>query len=231
MSSEAPAPDLREWMLGGIESLVVRIPGGVARRSGQSTTFLPAFSRTNRGHARCGGGARGGLDMNQTLALALASILVAGCGNGDPDALDTPATPLPEPLAGEWLTGTLSTLQYYDATNGTWLDPSGEGFYYLLDGDGRYETGAVIDSTVGGCTLRLLGVERGTMALEGETLTIHRHWVRTHVTNSCGGTAERTLGYEVRTWTWRIELDETGLEWLVLTHEDGAVERYHRWNG
>lgn len=49
------------------------------------------------------------------------------------------------------------------------------------------------------------------------------------MTNSCGGTGDRELGYESRTLAWAIETDETGLEWLVLTHADGAIERFHRW--
>jgi hypothetical protein len=30
--------------------------------------------------------------------------------------------------------------------------------------------------------------------------------------------------------TWSVDVDETGLEWLSLVHEDGTVERYRRWN-
>lgn len=71
-------------------------------------------------------------DVKPSLFLAL-SFVALGCGDGDRGALDTPATPIEGPLAGEWLTGTLSTLQYYDVTSGTWLDPSGEGFYYVID--------------------------------------------------------------------------------------------------
>lgn len=164
------------------------------------------------------------LGRNLTLALFLA--VVSACQSGGPD---TRRTELPASIAGEWFTGTLSTFQYYDRHTGRWQNPNGSGFYLILDEDGFYETGAVIDSTVAGCNMRLLGVEVGTVELSGGQLTMHRHWVRTHVTNSCGNSGERSQGQATRVVSWSIDVDDTGLEWLSLVHADGTVERYRRW--
>jgi len=166
-------------------------------------------------------------------SLVLATALLVGCGGGDGlglDDLDTPRSQLPSALAGDWFTGTLSTIQYYDRDTGAWQDPSGSGFYYVFDADGAYETGAVIDSTVGGCTMRLLGNETGTLTLDGPALTLYRHQITVHVTNTCGNDGDRVQGEATRFLSWSVDRDADGVEWLALTHDDGSVERYHRWD-
>ncbi|UJR85678.1 hypothetical protein [Sandaracinus amylolyticus] len=42
----------------------------------------------------------------------LAAMAIGGCRNDD--APDTPRSAVPAELAGEWFTGTLSTIQYYE---------------------------------------------------------------------------------------------------------------------
>jgi len=163
------------------------------------------------------------------LSLLTAALTLPACGDAADDELATPRTPLSDELAGDWFTGSLSTIQYYDRTTGEWQDPSGSGFYYILEPDGRYETGAVIDSTVAGCTMRLLGTEVGTMEQDGDVLTVHRHWVRVHVTNSCGNSGERVQGEATSRLRWSVAPDANGLAWLTLTHDDGSVETYRPW--
>lgn len=168
-----------------------------------------------------------------TAAMIGAVALTAACGDGGVE-LTTPRSELPEPLVGDWFTGTLSSIQYYDRDTGEWQDPSGEGFYYVFSPDGEYETGAIIDSTVSGCHMRLLGNEFGTVTTDGPfadagTLTVYRHQIKVNVTSSCGNSGERTQGEAVSTLDWSIAPDENGLEWLTLEHADGSVEQYHRW--
>lgn len=165
------------------------------------------------------------------LALAaalLAASLLAACTD-DGSSPDTPRSAVPAELAGAWFTGNLSSFQYYDEQTGEWQNPSGSGFYFILDEDGDYETGAVIDSTVAGCTMRLLGTEVGTVTVADDQLTVYRHWVTTHVTNTCGNDGDRTQGQETRVLAWSVEPDASGLDWLTLVHSDGAVESYRRW--
>lgn len=159
--------------------------------------------------------------------LIIATLAIAGCdGESGPD---TPRSEPPAELAGDWFTGTLSSIQYYDRDTGEWQNPSGEGFYFIFDDDGSYETGAIIDSTIGGCNMRLLGNETGTLTVDGDEMTLYRHRITVKVTNSCGNSGERTQGESIRKVTWGIEEDENGLAWLVLTGDDGSVERYRRW--
>lgn len=162
-------------------------------------------------------------------SLIASTLLLTACTVDPDDGLSTPRSELPAPLAGDWFTGTLSSIQYYDRDTGEWQNPSGSGFYYIFGADGAYETGAVIDSTVGGCTLRLLGNENGTVTLDGDALTLYRHQVTTHVTNTCGNDGDRTQGEAVRSLAWSVDVDTDGITWLSLTHDDGSVERYHRW--
>lgn len=167
---------------------------------------------------------------NQHTILFALSLSLAACGGGvGDDDLDTPRTEITSPLAGEWFTGTLSSIQYYNRDTGEFQNPSGSGFYYIFDEDGHYETGAVIDSTVAGCTMRLLGTERGTLTQSGADLTVYRHWITTYVTNTCGNDGERTQGETTRAMRWSVARDANGLEWLSLVHPDGSVEQYRRW--
>lgn len=161
-------------------------------------------------------------------SLVLAATACTDTGSGD-GALTTPRSTIDAPLAGPWFTGSLSSIQYYDSSSNTWLDPSGEGFFFVFDGDGGYETGAIIDSLVAGCEMRLLGDEVGTVTVDGADLTVYRHRISTHITNTCGHDGDRTQGELVYHLTWSIDRDADGLEWLSLTHDDGSVEGYRRW--
>jgi hypothetical protein len=76
----------------------------------------------------------------------------------------------------------------------------------VFDADGGYETGAIINSTVAGCTMRLLGDEVGTVTVDGSDLTVYRHRISTHVTNTCGNDGDRTQGEEVRHLRLSIDL-------------------------
>ena len=147
----------------------------------------------------------------------------------DDTELDTPRSSVPAPLRGEWFTGTLSTIQYYDRDTGVFQNPSGSGFYFIFYPDGDYETGAVIDSTVAGCTKRLLGNEFGTLTVDGNDLTVYRAQITVSITDTCGHDGVRTQGAETRHLTWSVAPDGAGLWWLSLTHDDGSVERYRRW--
>lgn len=165
------------------------------------------------------------------LTTASLAALMMACGRiDDPGLLDTPRSTLPEGLAGRWFTGTLSTIQYYDRNTGEFHDPSGSGFYYVFDQRGSYETGAVIDSTVAGCTMRLLGREIGTVTLDAQRLTRHRAFVRTQVSNDCGHSAVSERGAAVEEMEWSVDVDEqSGQETLTITDPEFGASRYRRW--
>ncbi len=166
-------------------------------------------------------------------ALFVAAALAA-CGDGATTlgatipVLDTPRSEMPAALAGRWFSGTISAIQYHSPIDGQSAPTNGSGFYFIIDADGGYEYGAVINSTVYNCTAQLRGVERGTAVLDGDSFVTHRHGRVTHMTNTCGRSADSTLGPAVVAYRWS-HADSSGGERLTLTAPDGSATTYSRW--
>lgn len=167
--------------------------------------------------------------MKKTALSTLFLLAAAACGGAQtPQELDSPRSEVPAELAGRWFTGTLSTIQYYDSNTGQFLDPNGSGFYVIIGEDASYESGAVIDSTVAGCTARLLGHEIGTVTVDGDKLTMHRAWVKTTVKNQCGYSGDNQLGPETKEATWTAGADDQGRPQIQITDGFGT-STYHAW--
>ena len=166
-------------------------------------------------------------------ALVVAAALAA-CGgggsipNGAIPVLDTPRSAMAPALAGRWFSGTISSIQFYSPTDGSWAPTNGSGFYFIIGADGDYEYGAVINSTVYNCSAQLRGVERGTAVLDGDAFVTHRHGRVTRMDNTCGRSSESTLGPAVLTYRWSLD-DSSGSERLTLTAPDGSATTYSRW--
>lgn len=174
----------------------------------------------------------------KTMLFATSLLTLIACGGSDRDHtggdglggdLETPSGLSESALVGAWFTGTLSSIQYYDRYNHQWQDPSGAGFYVIFKEDGAYETGAVIDSTVGNCTMRLLGTEVGTVTDQGHELTVYRHWIRTSATNTCGNGGEREQGPKVSKLGWAIGYDSNQRPLLTLTDPEYGPTTYAPW--
>lgn len=167
-------------------------------------------------------------------ALVVAAALAAcGGGGGSTDlgaipTLDTPRSEMPAGLAGRWFSGTISSIQFYSPTDGSWAPTNGSGFYFVIDPDGAYEYGAVINSTVYNCSAQLRGVERGTAVLDGDAFVTHRHGRVTRMDNTCGRSADSSLGPAVLTYRWSLD-ESPGRERLTLTAPDGSATTYSRW--
>jgi len=171
------------------------------------------------------------------LAVAASALvgLCSGCtddgghAGSDPASYDTPRSDVPAPLAGEWFIGSLSTIQYYDSDSREFQDPAGVGLFFVFPPHSSHQPGAVITTNAGGCQSRLLGDESGTLTVDGSHLTVYRDHVTVEVLSQCGGDGTRTQGAETRELTWSVRRDESNVEWLELTHTDGSVETYRRW--
>jgi hypothetical protein len=136
----------------------------------------------------------------------------------------------PTELVGSWFTGTISSIQYYDPVTGTWADPNGEGFYLILDADGGYEEGAVIQSTMYSCSSRLLGRAVGEWSIEGYQLWLARESGKTSITGTCTGSGSNTMGPQVDIYYWELGPDAYGSETLTLRMSDlSPYAAYHRW--
>jgi hypothetical protein len=168
-----------------------------------------------------------------TLAIGLSTGCTdSGDGDGafrDPSTFETPRSDVAAPLAGDWFVGSLSTIQYYDSYTGEFQDPAGEGFFFVFNPDGSYQTGAGITTIVGGCESRLLGDEQGTVTVDGSLLTMYRDHITVEYTSQCGDDGTNTEGAEVHQLSWNVYRDDYGVESLDLIHDDGSVETYHRW--
>jgi hypothetical protein len=136
----------------------------------------------------------------------------------------------PAALVGSWFTGSISSIQYYDPVTGEWADPNGEGFYLILDADGGYEEGAVIQSTMYSCSSRLLGRAVGEWSIEGYQLWLARESGETSVTGNCSGSGTNTMGPQVDIYYWQLGPDDYGTETLTLRMGDlSPYAAYHRW--
>ncbi len=160
---------------------------------------------------------------------------LAACGGGSSTTLggaipvlDTPRSEMPPTIAGRWFSGSISSIQYQSAIDGQSAPTNGSGFYFIIDADGGYEYGALISSTIYNCSSQLRGVERGTVVLDGDSFVTHRHGRVTHLTNTCGRSADSSLGPAVVTYRWSRD-DSSGRERLTLTASDGSATTYSRW--
>ncbi|GEM44503.1 hypothetical protein [Deinococcus cellulosilyticus] len=73
-------------------------------------------------------------------------------------------------LQGEWYSGTVSPMEYYNVTTGLWTNASGTSTILKLNGDGTYmKTGLLTISTFG-CNSKLFVQEQGKVAQSGNQL-------------------------------------------------------------
>ncbi|MFC4456362.1 hypothetical protein [Deinococcus sonorensis] len=81
------------------------------------------------------------------------------------------STALPAELRGEWNSGRISPVEYYNVTTGKWAEASGTSVILRMNANLTYERTGLLVVTTYGCTSKLLVQERGTVAVSGATLT------------------------------------------------------------
>jgi len=157
---------------------------------------------------------------------------LAACGSapgpGGMPVGNTPRTALPSELVGGWYTGSVSAIDYYDPTTGSWAPPSGSGFAYTFYPDGTYEQSGLVQVTTYNCTSSLFGYFVGTVTVEGDVLTTYQNNGKVKHETNCGESSENPAEPEVSAFRWQIGPDEYGDETLWLTWPDGEVEEYRR---
>jgi|GEM_PF-6506905 len=171
-------------------------------------------------------------------ALVLALPVRAQRADGAPAALvATPAAlgeaSLTAGLVGDWWEGSLSTIQFYDPTTGTWAAPNGVGTFLLLRGDGTFRAGGILNTTAGGCTSTLMVDERGTYTATGTaagTLTLARQSGNSRLTMTCTTQVwEETLASETRVFGYALGTDGQGRETLTRTENGQPYSTMRRW--
>ena len=168
--------------------------------------------------------------MKLRLVLMLLTLLLAACGS-TPSPTPAPGNgSLHTELVGDWFTGNISSIQFYNPTTGSWAAPNGEGFYFIFKADGTYEEGAVINSTQYNCTIQLLGRAVGTAEVSGNTLTLHQKNRKVHVTNTCSGVGDNEVGAGDSVYSYEIKNDANGNYGLFLTQSDGTpYNTFYPW--
>lgn len=172
------------------------------------------------------------------ILISLAALMLAACGGSLAPMPGPGADPasnagsLPSELVGNWFTGTISSIQFYNPVSGSWAPPNGEGFYFIFRADGTYEEGAVINSTQYNCTIQLLGRAVGTAEASGGTLTLHQDNRKVHVTNTCNGVGDNEVGAANTLYTYELKNDENNNYGLFLTQSDGTpYAAFYPWEG
>lgn len=79
---------------------------------------------------------------------------------------------IPAALVGDWYAGDISSVNFYNPSNGSWGAPSGTGMFYKFKQNGTYEKGVLLQSSLYGCTMSFLAYNSGTMTVEGDKIVL-----------------------------------------------------------
>lgn len=175
-------------------------------------------------------------ELARTGALALFLLLASapGCGSaegsgggGDPG---TPRTAVPASIADGWYTGTISSVNFFNPTTGSWGAPSGTGMFFEFTADGYYEKGVLLQSSLYGCTMSFLAYDRGTMTVAGDRIVLYPTYGRIKSVDNCvaANNYERPDELQPETILWELGLDEYGTQTLWLRYENGNPSAFHR---
>lgn len=78
---------------------------------------------------------------------------------------------LPAELRGEWNSGRISPIEYYNVATGKWAEASGTSIILKMNANLTYERTGLLVVTTYGCTSKLLVQEKGRVAVNGSALT------------------------------------------------------------
>lgn len=162
------------------------------------------------------------MNTRPLMIAALTAVLIAltAC----PGMQYLPGTPVPTELQGEWSFGSISSIQYYNPSNGHWGQPAGAGDRFGLEPDGRYERSRLIQLTNYGCETYLFIWEKGTVRVENNQLKFQPADGAVK-----GQSCSASRSYEKRgpgsvkpeTYTIELSTNEFGQEVMTLVTEDG----------
>lgn len=135
------------------------------------------------------------------------------------------AASVPATLAGEWTSGSISPVEYYDPAAGKWADASGTSSILRIRPDGTYEQTDLLSVTTYGCTSKLLMRQEGAVKVQGAQVTFAPKTSRA-VGYMCspGKTYEKRNHVQGRTVSWTVQND--GKKVLRLTNEEGGSTAY-----
>ncbi len=87
--------------------------------------------------------------------------------------------------------------------------PSGSIFTYTIAAEGTYEFSGLMQSSLYNCTIVVFGWQRGTLAAEGQRLTLTPREGKRHYKDSCraGSEKDKTVVDAPTTYSFSIETE------------------------
>jgi hypothetical protein len=170
--------------------------------------------------------------------LLLGLILYLGGCKSNPTAADdgnnnngntTPRTSVPAQLTGAWQSGTVSSINFYNPTTGTWGAPSGTGMFFKFTRDGYYEKGVLLQSSLYNCTMTFFAYNKGTMTVEGDKIVLYPTYGKIKSIDNCvaNNNYDKPDQLKSETMLWELGQDEYGVETLWLRYPEGNPSAFH----
>jgi len=166
------------------------------------------------------------------LIVSVASI--TGCKKSPTDngenIENTPRTSVPEVLTGEWQTGTISSINFFNSSTGAWGTPSGTGIFFKFSKDGYYEKGVLLQSTLYGHTMTFFAYNKGTMTVEDNVIIIYPTYGRIKSIDNMvqENNYEKADDLTPETMYWEVGTDEFGYLTLWLSYQDSNPSAFHQ---
>lgn len=182
--------------------------------------------------------------LNKTLHLSLAALLIGAlaCGKTGSDITapdDGGPTPggsgMPSEIVGSWYVGSVSPTNYHNTSTGSWSNAGGEGMFYTLKANGKFEFGYEIYSTVYGCTITAMFWKTGTVTMDAAShvITLHPSEATLHSTDTCSasGNYDKAISRDPEVLSWNFVVDDYGERVLRLRWQGtDEFKDFYRWN-
>jgi hypothetical protein len=173
------------------------------------------------------------------VALTVSVAGAAGCGSdsgpsapgGGPGYTPPPSGDrLPSELVGAWITGDVSSVNFFSPSTGHWSNGYGEGMYFRFTANGTYEQGFLMHGSLYSCSSDFFGFKSGTVrVVDDSTLALHPTYGRVKSTDSCveANNYERAdNALEDATLIWRFGPDDYGYMKLWLRYPDSGASPF-----
>jgi hypothetical protein len=149
--------------------------------------------------------------------------------NDDKTDEKTPRTSVPAALVGEWQTGTVSSVNFYNPTTGVWGAPSGTGMFFKFTQDGYYEKGVLLQSSLYGHTSTFFAYNKGTMTVEDNMIVLYPTYGKIKSVDNMvqENNYEKPDELKSETMLWEKGFDEYGLETLWLRYPDSGPSAFY----
>ena len=137
------------------------------------------------------------------------------------------STRVPAELVGEWIARGGSGSSYYDPSTGSSGGTNAIIDSYKFFGDGTYEHGTLIQSSLYSCTITAVGRDVGSVNVQGSQFTITPKSATFDQKSSCSRSSDsRKDKVDPSTFKWHLERGEYGLQLCLQRVSDGVSGCY-----